>query len=338
MIISFKMWKKIAQLAKRSLAITTKIFNENDKIIQLAKWSTLQALLMACVGCGSSITPFVPMDDPTEITAALIGGASSSGSLAQKQFNKSSFFSYAMKFLNPFLPASASGACPIFSAGACLGGSETLTYNACTSTGGNNASWSGSQILTFGSNAQCNAGVPVCGIGNNLTSRTFGANTLETPSSGNAISLDTASNSGYLTPQVNGGFSLTGTATGNNLAINGIHVTVIYNGSPSSDYTFTTNASLGGAPLTVAIPTCGSAARTITAGTVIIEYNPTKYFVTTTFNNVAWNGTSCFPQSGTISGIYSNGPHASLTFTGGGNATLIDAGGRSNNITLRHCF
>ena len=182
------------------------------------------------------------------------------------------------------------------------------------------------------------SGVPVCGAGNNLISRTFGPNTYETPTSGDPVSLDTVSSSGYLTPQVNGGFLLTGTPGGHTLAFNGIHLTQTKNGAVTSDYTFTTNVSLGGSPLTVQVPTCGAAARTITSGTVIIEYNPTKYFITTSFSNVTWNGTSCFPQSGTISGTYLNGPRESLTFTGNGSAVLADIDGSSYNISLRHCF
>ena len=143
---------------------------------------TAVTILFFSFGCGSSKTSFVPSDTDAEWVAALVAGASGSGSLAMINAQPRSMVATLFDFLSPFSAAHASNSCPTFSTSSCSSGSESLTYNSCASTGGNSATWTGSQALTFGSNSQCLAGVPVCGSGNTLT-RTFGSGTTEIVSS-----------------------------------------------------------------------------------------------------------------------------------------------------------
>ena len=300
-------------------------------------------------GCGSGNTnSSVPYDFDLEFVTALAGGATASGAVALNLKNDHNFFAQLMYGFTPFQLAQASSSCPTFSSSLCGGGSSvTLSYNSCTGTGGNPVTLNGGQILNFGSNAQCMSGVPVCGVGNNLV-RTFASNSsiIVSPPAGlnvsyEQMSLDTSTLSGYLSPQVNGGFTITGTASGSSIVINGIHILRTYPAGTNLDYTFTTNTILGGSPLVVQVASCGGGARTVASGTVVTEINSPNSTNTTlsTFSNVVWNGTSCFPQSGTISEKnLGSGSTDTLTFNGNGTATTVDSILGTSTISLRYCF
>ena len=309
-------------------------------------------LLLLTTSCGkSSSNSFTPFDFGSEFATGIASGASGSGSVAINSTKKISLYASVFSFLDPLPLANSSTNCPIFSSSSCGGGSNvSLSYNSCTSTGSSNITWNaGGQNLAFGSNSQCLAGVPVCGTGNSLV-RTFLSGTTETVTSapGNnytseTVSLDTSSLSGYQSPQVNGGFTITGSASGQTVAINGVHIVRTSPATSSAysalDFTLTTNPALGGSPLIVQFSSCGSAARTVTSGVVVTENNNGANTTTlSTFNNVAFNGTSCFPQSGSITEKNSSGASTTLTFTGNGNATELWTDGNTYNITLRYCL
>lgn len=304
------------------------------------------ALFFAFVlqSCTTDLKPTIFNGSDQEFVAAILSGVTQSGSSALNEQPIRRFFAQAFSLLPE---VSASSSCAAFSNSACGGGiGVTLNYNFCNSNQSNGSIWNGSEILSFGSNAQCLAGLPVCGAGNNLT-RTFGANTSRS-TAGWTLNLDTTTPSGYQNPQVAGGYTVAGSATGNTLTINGIHLT----GTGPSDYgdpkkydlTFSTSPALGGAPLNVNIPNCSNNARSISSGTVVVENNAYSYTTLISINNVTWNTTSCFPQSGSVSSPSTAGPNASsgetLNFLGNGKAKLVFGADTNHGelIDLFMCF
>jgi len=172
--------------------------------------------------------------------------------------------------------------------------------------------------------------------GSSIIAPSLPGNTLATET----ISIDSSTPSGYLTPQVSGGFTVTGAANGQSVAINGVHLKGADSQNSVIDKTLTTNSTLGGSPLIVQFSSCGSSARTVTSGAIVTENNSSPGNPTiSSFNNVVRNGVSCFPQSGNIvEKSTSKGQSSTLTFIGSGNATLIDIDGKTYNFTLRYCF
>lgn len=295
-------------------------------------------LFTLTTGCGKS-SDNSGVESASEIAAAAAGGASNAGGSAMNEVPRKSMVASALGFLNPISSATASGQCPIFSTGLCAGGNTvTLTYSGCSFNGGNGSTWNGGQVLAFGNNS-CSNGVPVYGAGNSL-SRTFTGSlnnnpTTRTNPAGVAVSLDSSTLSGYLSPQVSGGFQITGVSGGHTVDILGLNLV-----SNRWNHTVTTNASLGGSSLNVNFPNYPGFGRTIQSGAIVVEHNLAKYVGIASFSNVAWNGTSCFPQSGSITTNFSGSKSGNevLTFTGGGSATLVENGGAPKNITLSHCF
>src|SRR5262249_16846991 len=113
--------------------------------------------------------------------------------------------------------------------------------------------------------------------------------TMRTTTGGDVIELDTTTPSGWA-QSVSGGYFTKGTGGGPPIRIDGVHLV----NQGHWDHTASTAPN---AELLIINPGNN---RIIEAGTVVLQHNVAKYVATSVFENVAYNGTSCFPQSGTI--------------------------------------
>ncbi len=208
-----------------------------------------------------------------------------------------------------------------------------LTYAACT-LGSSLATWTGGQSLLFSGSAVCGTTtLPLVAPTDTLT-RTFigsipgGNATVRTEPGGFTVSLDTQTPFGYAFT-VAGGFEINGNGTGQHK----INITGIRLLSTLWDHSISTAASQ---PLLIVTGT----GRAILAGTVLVQHNLAHYTGTAVFSNVGYISGSCFPQSGTITTTFSGSLQGTetLTFTGGGGATLIDVAGTTTNFVQTHCF
>lgn len=138
----------------------------------------------------------------------------------------------------------------------------------------------------------------------------------------------------------NGGVVLscdaTSCADGENLVINGSHLTGTLDGSLWWNHTITTGAE----GLTVT----GSGTSRTVAGTVTVQHNILKYTSTTTFDGVVYgNNACCFPTAGSVTTTFAGGPLVGETETLSfssvcGESTLTSGSNAPVAVTLLHCI
>jgi hypothetical protein len=244
----------------------------------------------------------------------------------------------------------------------CTGGSLSPTFAgptlnpyaytplSCSVTWGNDrsasSSWSGAFTLDYG--ASCDSThvfienqAPGC-----VVTRTTGpgGNTRRiTGPDGNSYAIDHDTNgagTGWdasVTPApTNDGVDLGATS----LVIHGSHLTgtVTIDGESTRIWDHTVSTGPGGLTIT------GAATGRVVNGTVIVQHNLAKFTSSTSFEGVAYgDATCCFPTGGGVSTTFESGPNAgkteSLTFTRVcGSATLVNASGSQEEITLTHCL
>jgi hypothetical protein len=236
-------------------------------------------------------------------------------------------------------------------------GGDPYSYTpvSCSVTWGNDktasSTWSGPFLLEYGSN--CNAVTPFLEAqapGCTVT-RTTGAGgdtrTITGPDGNSyAITHDTnGAGTGWDTTvdpaPSNGGVDVScvnaGCDSARNIFVNGSHLTgtVTIDGKQTTiwDHTVTGGVSVSGV----------GAGRAVN-GAVTVQHNLAKYTAFAYFNSVVYGAPSCcFPTSGSVTTQFHSGGDKgkteTLRFTAVcGEATLANADGSTEDITLQHCL
>lgn len=283
------------------------------------------------------------VNSPSALAAAIAGGAEiqATGLNVGVQERRIRGWSDRLRELfSPVPSALAAVACGIYGASSstCGGSGDQVVeiiYSDC-SFGGSAATWSGGEIFTFGGSASCGrTTLPIASVGDQLT-RTFtgeiGANpTTRTSASGLVVSLDTSKVSGY-SESVSGGEVITGVAGASGGAAHSIEVQGVHALSALWDYSISNSVVL-------TVQNSGASA-VIESGTLTVQHNTAEFTAEAVFTNVAFDGSSCIPVSGSITSTYSGSVSGreTLTFTGGGNAVYTGPSGSSQSVALNQCF
>jgi hypothetical protein len=131
-----------------------------------------------------------------------------------------------------------------------------------------------------------------------------------------------------------------GCAATRNLVVSGSHLTgtVTIDGDSTTIWNHTVSTGEGG------ISVAGAGASRVVSGSVTVQHNLIKATSTTTFASVGYGEPGCcFPTSGEVSTTFSKGTSVgkteTLTFSDiCGEATLTEANGTVESITLEHCL
>jgi hypothetical protein len=319
----------------------------------------------ACARVHAAGTP--PSD--SEVAASVVSGAlnNSGGSpVAMRDpapTPSRSVFARLAAAVNPIRPAwAAEWSCrggnlsPAFSGP----GADPYVYTpvSCSVTWGNmrtaSSTWSGPFTLDYGS--KCDGVTPFLedqspGCSVTRTTGVGGDTRTITGPDGNsyAITHDTqGAGTGWDTTvspaPANGGVQVScataGCGASRTLVIGGSHLTgnVTIDGKQTTIWDHT--VSTGAAGLTVT----GVAASRVVNGTVTVQHNLARYTATATFESVGYGEPGCcFPTSGSVSTVFDSGSDKgkteTLRFTAlCGEATLTNADGSSEDITLQHCL
>lgn len=327
-------------------------------------------LVVILTGCNGATGPGDASEGTTTSADTSVSGSVASavgGALSTSEANGTqaayfrtatpSFIAYLKNVMNPLPLAYADVLCPTFRSTAAncsaSGSSMWLSYGDCSFSGP--GSWNGVQELTMSSNtAQCgtfpNPGDSavlyrqfVQGSGGNSPgSLTISADGLEATvddASSNLANFDhdsinTISNSGYGMAVA---FGANGTRTsltvGHHISIPGVF-----------DHSLTGTLTIAEQP--------GQSTRRISGGTITMYHNLLQVVGTSSFADVIHEDGCCYPISGTISTLFSQGNTEApttlgqlligkterLTFTGCGTGTLQKTDGSVVHVTLTRCF
>lgn len=315
-------------------------------------------------GCLRDADPLEPTG--SEVSVSLVSGALNNTSGSTVAWNpparpRGSAFARALEALNPIGTAWAA-------TWTCTGGSLSPMFDG---PGGNpysytpvscsvewdtgktaSADWSGAFTLDYGTSCDTTHAFIENQAGGCSVTRTTSGNTRTlTGPDGNSYSIthDTSGAGTGWDPSVSpapsdGGVVLTcasgGCGAGQTLVISGSHLTGSVNIAKRDyriwDHTVSTGA--GGVTVT------GSGTGRVVNGTVTVEHNILKFTSTTTFTNVAYTEPGCcFPTSGSVTTTFDSGSNVgkteSLSFSVlCGEATLTNANGSTEALTLEHCL
>lgn len=320
------------------------------------------ALILQLAACGGSTSSEDTSTSGTaaSIVGAALGGSVRSGTLASREIPQKGIFQTISASLFDWIPNAfaTTTACPTFltTGTECVASSSTLwlTYSAC-SFGTSTATWTGIQALTVA------YGQPACGTfpnsgGANTLFRQFvttasgttpGSAIRTTASGASIVTMDDSTanlgnfNNDTIATLINSGYG-TKTTFGDSGAIASVtvarHVVAL-----------TFDHSVSGT-LDVS-ETAGDTTRTVT-GSLTVYHNKLKIIGTSVFSSVVHSDTCCVPISGSIKTTFAEGSNVSadplggtvvgqsetLTFSGCGKASLLNANGTTSSVTLNRCF
>ena len=177
--------------------------------------------------------------------------------------------------------------------------------------------------------------------------RQFQAGTTRTSAGNTAVTITTGAFSAFEGNSYSGGINIFFTGgTRSTLAIPGITLVGSKGGTTIFSHTITTSPQDGptGAPLTF------SGGNTIVSGTIVTYHNLAQVAGASSFNNVAFSASCCYPVSGSITTTFSSisghtpllpkfvGASETLTYTGCGTAIYSGPEGYNGPVTMGHCI
>jgi hypothetical protein len=317
----------------------------------------LMAVSFAVSGCGKNSDGSTSAEDTSASGAAAgavggaLSGSSSSGTQAQMDFkSQPSLFQTAKSSFNLLPNAFADVSCPTFrtmgSGCQASGGTMWLSYSDCTFAGA--ATWTGVQSLISTASASC-------GVFPNPTTGTLIRQFVASSGSTTPGSVTLTTNRGVQ--------GVVDDATVNLGNFDGDAISTVTNGGYGSEVTFAsgkrTSATIAHRiystgifdhSVTGTVQVSDSGSSRSVSGTVTVYHNLLRIIGTSSVNVVHQDG-CCFPISGTITTLFSQGSVApttlgrlavgkteTLNITGCGTATLTSYDGSTANVILDRCF
>lgn len=212
----------------------------------------------------------------------------------------------------------------------------TASFSGCTAGPGNELTLTGTVKLAFDSAATCNTWVSGSSFpGGGSVTRTT-SSFVRQNASGIKVTTDSNTHTNYLSESVGGGVVTTFGVSDRTIQISGLHRTrTLADGTAGFDHSVRTTQAL------VASGTKAGGTRKIASGAVQVDHNTLKYSATTSFVNVTWSSTCCYPTAGTLtlslSGSLSGTATANLGTGICGRVSITDASGKTSEAQFFAC-
>lgn len=212
----------------------------------------------------------------------------------------------------------------------------TASFAGCTAGPGNEVTLTGAVTLAFDSAATCNTWISGSAFpGSGSVTRTMSSFARQN-ASGIKVTTDSNTHVNYLSESVGGGVVTTFGVSNRTIQISGLHrARTLADGSAGFDHSVRTTEAL------LVSGTKAGGTRKIASGAVRVDHNKLNYSATTSFSNVTWSSTCCYPTGGTLtlllSGSLSGAATANFNTGTCGRVSVIDVKGKASEAQLFSC-
>ncbi len=294
-------------------------------------------------GCGKGADATATNDtSAAEVTASTIAGQATAADATigfQERGYVPLWQKWAENVQSKIIPEAWATSCSTFIAGgsACGGGvTSNYTLGGCNPAFAPAASWTGTWVYTFNTNAAClsakTTGLMTTGASNTFTTTSSVPGVTRAAGSGVYVNMDTDV-SGYSVPS-NGGTQITcggsGCPASRNIRILGLHRSLYSSSSAKiSDHTIKTTSDL--------VMTGTDGTRQITSGTIVVQHNLARFTATTNVVSALTHTSGCcFPTGGSLQTTYTGSKTGTETITFQSTCGKATVG--SIALTLTHCI